>query len=190
MEKARRSLDFSNENNENPHEKPGIIVFTMLNKDACPERMIKLKNGKKMLIHKQEKNAFMKHEIKYDNLVFNSKGLTSGHAVLSFEKQQFYVNDLFSNSGTYIDGKKLTPNSRCILHSGQKVNFGHSISAKIKILSPHNSEENTMKPPLALINNETKSNGSQEIDCKVQNDKEESPQQIPSVTSTKGKHYL
>ena len=190
MAKAKRSLDFSSENSDNVPEQPGIIVFTMISKDAFSERIITLKNGKKILIHKEDNNAFMKHEIKNDNLVFNSEGLTSGHAVLSFEKQEFYLNDLFSNSGTYIDGKKLKPNSRCILYSGQRVNFGHGIIAKIKILSPHNSEKNcTIKPPLALLGNRNKSNGSQENDFKIQNDKEESPQQIPSVTSTKGKHY-
>lgn len=178
MEKAKRMLSFSSENSNNL---PGIIMFTMINKDNFSERMISLENGKKMLIHKEAKGAFMKHEIKYDNLVFNAEGLASGHAVLAFEKGQFYINDLFSNTGTYLDGIKLKPNSRCLLYSGQEVNFGHGIAAKIKILSPHNSEKNAIKPPLALLGNETK--------CNVQNDKEESPKQIPSVTSAKGKHY-
>ena len=185
MAKAKRSLDFSSENSDNVPEQPGIIVFTMISKDAFSERIITLKNGKKILIHKEDNNAFMKHEIKNDNLVFNSEGLTSGHAVLSFEKQEFYLNDLFSNSGTYIDGRKLKPNLRCILHSGQKVNFGHGIIAKVKILSPNC----TIRPPLALLGNKTKINGSQENDFNIQNDKEDSPQQISSVTFTKGKHY-
>jgi pSer/pThr/pTyr-binding forkhead associated (FHA) protein len=108
---------------------------------------------------------------------------------ISFEKEIFYLNDLNSNSGTYLDGNKIKPNSRCLLHSGQKVNFGHGISAKIRILSPHNSEKTTIeKTPLALLGNEMKNKGFQEIESNVQNDKE-SPQQIPSVSSTKGKHY-
>ena len=94
----------------------------------------------------EDKTAFIKHEIKYDNLVFHSEGVTSGpHAVMSFEKGQFYLNDLNSNTGTYLDGNKMKPNSRCLLHSGQNVNFGNGVSAKIKILSPHNSEQITVE---------------------------------------------
>jgi hypothetical protein len=77
---AKRMLNFSNEDSDNP---PGIIMFKMISKDIFTERMITLKNGKKLLMHKEDENAFIKHEIKYDNLVFHSEGLTSGpHAVL------------------------------------------------------------------------------------------------------------
>ena len=78
MEKAKKSLDFSNENSDNLPEQSGIIMFTMISKDVYSERMITLKDGKKMLIHKEDNNAFMRHEIKHDNLVFKSEGLTSG----------------------------------------------------------------------------------------------------------------
>ena len=107
----------------------------------------------------EDKTAFIKHEIKYDNLVFHSEGVTSGpHAVMSFEKGQFYLNDLNSNTGTYLDKNKMKPNSRCLLHSGQYVNFGNDVTAKIKILSPHNSEQITIeKSPLPLLSNKMKS---------------------------------
>ena len=153
---AKRMLNFSNEDSGNL---PGIIMFTMISEDLFSERMISLENGKKLLIHMEDKTAFIKHEIKYDNLVFHSEGVTSGpHAVLSFEKGQFYLNDLNSNTGTYLDKNKMKPNSRCLLHSGQYVNFGNDVTAKIKILSPHNSEQITIeKSPLPLLSNKMKS---------------------------------
>ena len=56
------------------------------------------------------------------------------------KKLQFFLTDLCLSNGTYIDGKKILPNSRRLITNGQKINFGNCVCAKVKILSPKNKK--------------------------------------------------
>ena len=46
------------------------------------------------------------------------------HAAVEVIENQYYIIDLNSKAGTYINGERIPVNMRCLLSSGMRVSFG------------------------------------------------------------------
>ena len=53
-------------------------------------------------------------------------GMSKSHAVIVRAEDKFYIEDLNSTNGTYIDGLKLPPNQKYELRHNCQVTFGNS----------------------------------------------------------------
>jgi len=60
-----------------------------------------------------------------------ASGVSRLHAVIKHEREQVYVMDLGSSNGTYLNGKRLKPNTKQILSHGNMLALG---KLKIQIL--------------------------------------------------------
>ncbi|MFH1437060.1 MAG: FHA domain-containing protein [Pseudomonadota bacterium] len=54
-------------------------------------------------------------------------GMSKRHATIIRAENKFYIEDLNSTNGTYIDGLKLPPNQKYELRHNCRVTFGNSI---------------------------------------------------------------
>jgi len=54
-------------------------------------------------------------------------GMSKSHAVIIRADNKFYIEDLNSTNGTYIDGLKLPPNQKYELRHNCQVMFGNSV---------------------------------------------------------------
>ena len=55
-----------------------------------------------------------------------TKAVSRRHAVIERDAEGYSIIDLASNSGTFVNGHKLPPNTRCKLERGCSVSFGNS----------------------------------------------------------------
>ena len=60
-----------------------------------------------------------------------ASGVSRLHAVIKHENEQVYVMDLGSANGTYLNGKRLKPNTRQVLNHGNMLSLG---KLKIQVL--------------------------------------------------------
>jgi len=52
------------------------------------------------------------------------KGLSRRHAILEREQKTITVRDLDSVSGIFVNGQRVRPGERCILHDGDEIRLG------------------------------------------------------------------
>ncbi len=62
-----------------------------------------------------------------NNITILDGGMSKSHARIIRAENKFYVEDLNSTNGTYIDGLKLPPNQKYELRRGCQITFGNSI---------------------------------------------------------------
>lgn len=53
------------------------------------------------------------------------KGISTIHAVLMRQDNQAIISDMGSTNGTFVNGQRLEPHSRHVLHSGDEVRLGN-----------------------------------------------------------------
>ena len=56
----------------------------------------------------------------------NTKAVSRRHAVIERDTEGYSIIDLASNAGTFVNGNKLPPNTRCKLEQGCRISFGNS----------------------------------------------------------------
>ena len=54
-----------------------------------------------------------------------TKAVSRRHCVIEKEDAKYVITDLASGAGTFINGEKLSPNTPCVLVTGNKVSFGN-----------------------------------------------------------------
>jgi hypothetical protein len=55
------------------------------------------------------------------------KGISTTHAVLMRQDNQAIISDLGSTNGTFVNGTRLEPHTRQVLHSGDELRLGNMI---------------------------------------------------------------
>jgi hypothetical protein len=56
--------------------------------------------------------------------------VSTSHAQISFYQSAFYIRDLGSLNGTFLNGDKLSPNSDVLLDNGDTIELGQSVTIK------------------------------------------------------------
>ena len=187
----KSSIMSSSSGDEITFSNVGTIIFRQPGNSGDTRKII-LVNKEEIVVKKFAPKAPNEEKIDGRNLVFD-QDISRRHAKVSYKNCAFFIEDIKSTNGTYHNDKKLEQNKEYQLESGDNIRFGQSFILMIEICGSTTYEASPLlnkftEKKLNLIGsaaNNTK--GSQEIES---NDKEESPmQKLPSVSSTKGKHF-
>lgn len=54
----------------------------------------------------------------------HERGVSREHCVISYRNAQFYVTDLNSSNGTFVNRKRLAANQACLLNDGDELTLG------------------------------------------------------------------
>ena len=166
-----------------------------------PTRNIRLVNNEEIVIKKFDQKASHGEKTDERNLVFDIDSrfmISRRHAKVSFKNGAFFVEDLKSSNGTFHNDRKLEQNKLYQLKSGDNIRLGKSFILMIEEINGSTTNESSpmsrftekkLNLICSAVNSDNKTKDSQDIESNVLSDKEESPMQIPSVSSTKGMHF-
>lgn len=86
--------------------------------------LINCRNCENILVHKFP-FVIGKDKIKTDYYVQNNPAVSRIHATIVFEKANYYVQDINSTNGTFVNGERLEKGKRVLLHNGDKIMLGN-----------------------------------------------------------------
>ncbi|PJF31252.1 MAG: hypothetical protein CUN51_05140 [Candidatus Thermofonsia Clade 1 bacterium] len=69
----------------------------------------------------------------------HERGVSREHCVISYHNGHFFVTDLNSSNGTYVNRKRLQPNEACLLNDGDELTLGN-LSMTLRFLATERSE--------------------------------------------------
>ena len=72
------------------------------------------------------KSMILGRDSKCDVVIKGFDGLSRQHARIENEEGEYYLTDLNSSNGTFINGKRQEPNQRTLLCNGDEIRFGNA----------------------------------------------------------------
>ena len=109
------------DNNKDTNPNITLITTTMIN-DSIPF-LLSLSTDKKIMISSQQFTIGRDNSC---NLEMDDSYVSKKHLILKKEDETWYIIDFNSLNGTYLNNKKLRPNSKTILNNGDYIKIGRS----------------------------------------------------------------
>lgn len=91
---------------------------------------LKLEDGKEINI---KSGDFVGRNYTGAEFFQNSKTLSRKHAQFTFQSGIWFVEDLNTTNGVYLEGKKITPNNKIQIKNGQKLALSNSVETVVII---------------------------------------------------------
>lgn len=121
----RKLLDKSPEDTTNTVPSQEVVLLVR----GIPER-VTLAEDKAIVVGRVDLISGYKPDIDLTPYDAHKRGVSRGHIRLHLQDQHLFLTDLESANGTFISGKRLTPNEPVMLHDGDEIVLG-GLAAKV-----------------------------------------------------------